>query len=136
MKFAFFTQSLVSCWNHGNAHFLRGVITELQALGHDVAVYEPRSSWSRDNLIHDHGEAPLAAFREAFPTLRTRFFDYSSVVVEELVEDADVVIVHEWTEPWLVGELGKTRGRAHSFKLLFHDTHHRMATAPHELQRY
>jgi spore maturation protein CgeB len=136
MRFVFFTQSLVSCWNHGNAHFLRGVITELQALGHDVAVYESRSSWSRDNLVHDHGEAPLAAFREAFPTLRTRFFDYSSVVVEELVEDADVVIVHEWTEPWLVGELGKARGRDRTFKLLFHDTHHRMATAPHELQRY
>ena len=26
MRIAYFTHSLVSCWNHGNAHFLRGVL--------------------------------------------------------------------------------------------------------------
>ena len=136
MKLAYFTQSIVSCWNHGNAHFLRGVMTELQERGHHVTVYEPRSSWSRGNLVHDHGEAPLATFREAFPALRPHLFDYESVDVEELVDGMDVVVVHEWTEPWLVGEIGRARAHGGSFRLLFHDTHHRMATAPHELERY
>ena len=135
MRLAYFTHSLVSCWNHGNAHFLRGVLTELQARGHDVVAYEPRSSWSRRNLVHDHGEAPLAEFREAFPTLRPRLYDYESVDVDALLDGVDVVIVHEWTEPWLVGAIGKARG-SNRFKLLFHDTHHRMATAPHQMQRY
>ena len=34
MKFALFYHSLLSDWNHGNAHFLRGVATELLARGH------------------------------------------------------------------------------------------------------
>lgn len=34
MNIVYFTHSLRSCWNHGNAHFLRGVLRELQALGH------------------------------------------------------------------------------------------------------
>src|SRR5206468_7198459 len=97
MRFVYFTHSLVSCWNHGNAHFLRGVMAELQSRGHDVVVYEPRSSWSRANLVHDHGEVPLAEFREAFPTLRPRLYDYESVDVDELVDGCAVVIVHEWT---------------------------------------
>ena len=37
MRFVIFTHSLVSDWNHGNAHFLRGIATELLELG-------PRSS--------------------------------------------------------------------------------------------
>jgi spore maturation protein CgeB len=135
MRLAYFTHSLVSCWNHGNAHFLRGVITELQARGHDVVVYEPRTSWSRGNLVHDEGEAPLAEFREAFPTLRPTLYDYESVDVEELVDGFDVVVAHEWNEPWLVGQLGRARRRG-AFRLLFHDTHHRMATAPEEMERY
>jgi spore maturation protein CgeB len=136
VRIAYFTHSLVSCWNHGNAHFLRGVVTELQERGHEVATFEPRSSWGRNNLVHDHGEAPLASFREAFPTLRPRLYDYESVDVDELVDGMDVVVVHEWTEPWLVGELGRSRSRSSRFRLLFHDTHHRMATAPEEMERY
>jgi spore maturation protein CgeB len=135
MRVAYFTHSLVSCWNHGNAHFLRGVLAELQARGHEVVVYEPRSSWSRANLVHDHGEAPLASFRESFPRLRPRLYDYEDVDVVALVDDVDVVIAHEWNEPWLVGELGRARRRV-GFRLLFHDTHHRIVTAPHELERY
>jgi spore maturation protein CgeB len=136
MRIAYFTHSIVSCWNHGNAHFLRGVVTELQERGHDVVTYEPRSSWSRSNLVRDHGEAPLASFRSAFPTLRPRLYDYESVDVDELIDGVDVVVVHEWTEPWLVGELGCSRARGGHFRLLFHDTHHRMATAPEEMERY
>ena len=36
-----FYHSLLSDWNYGNAHFLRGVVSELLVRGHQVAVYEP-----------------------------------------------------------------------------------------------
>ena len=41
MRIAYFTHSLASCWNHGNAHFLRGVLRELIARGHEVRALEP-----------------------------------------------------------------------------------------------
>src|SRR3546814_3460757 len=53
MKIVYFTHSLQSCWNHGNAHFLRGVLSDLIARGHEVSAWEPRNGWSLDNLIHD-----------------------------------------------------------------------------------
>ena len=50
MRIVYFTHSLASCWNHGNAHFLRGVLRELIALGHEVVAYEPEGAWSLGNL--------------------------------------------------------------------------------------
>ena len=41
MRVAYFTHSLASCWNHGNAHFLRGVLREFVHRGHAVAAHEP-----------------------------------------------------------------------------------------------
>ncbi len=41
MRIVLFYHSLLSDWNHGNAHFLRGVVGELLFRGHDVRVYEP-----------------------------------------------------------------------------------------------
>ncbi|QYU66210.1 hypothetical protein J4558_14530 [Leptolyngbya sp. 15MV] len=61
MKFVWFTQSLVSCWNNGNAHFLRGVLRALAARGHDALAAEPEESWSFANLQRDHGEDGLRA---------------------------------------------------------------------------
>lgn len=42
MRIIMFYHSLVSDWNNGGAHFLRGVAYELMTRGHDVQVYEPR----------------------------------------------------------------------------------------------
>jgi hypothetical protein len=50
-----FCHSLVSDWNHGNAHFLRGVCSDLLARGHAVDVYEPANAWSVTNLVAEHG---------------------------------------------------------------------------------
>ena len=69
MRVVYFTHSLASCWNHGNAHFLRGVLRELIRRGHSVRVYEPEGAWSLGNLLADHGEAALAAFHAAYPEL-------------------------------------------------------------------
>jgi len=38
MRFVMFYHSLRSGWNHGNAHFLRGVVAELLAIVIGVAL--------------------------------------------------------------------------------------------------
>ncbi len=50
-----FYHSFLSDWNHGNAHFLRGVATELISRGHDICVFEPENSWSFTNLLAEYG---------------------------------------------------------------------------------
>jgi spore maturation protein CgeB len=135
MRIVYFTHSLVSDWNHGNAHFLRGVVRELLARGHDVRVYESRDGWSRANLLRERGEGALGDFRAAFPELRPRLYALDELDVDAAVEGADLVVVHEWNDPWLVGAVGAAR-RRDGFRLLFHDTHHRAATAPEEMARF
>ena len=135
MKLVYFTHSLASCWNHGNAHFLRGVLSELIARGHDVRVYEPAGAWSLDNLLGDHGEAGLDAYRSAYPELSSQTFAPDADLAE-LVDDADVVIVHEWNAHDLVAALGMLRRDGARFTLLFHDTHHRAVSAPEEMRAY
>jgi spore maturation protein CgeB len=135
MKVSYFTHSLASCWNHGNAHFLRGVLRELIDRGHQVAAYEPRGAWSLDNLLRDHGEVGLAAYRASYPELASTTFDPTGDA-DALVADADVVIVHEWNEPGLVASLGRLRKREAHFKLLFHDTHHRAVSDPNAIRQF
>lgn len=135
MKIRYFTHSLLSCWNHGNAHFLRGVLRELTAMGHDVVALEPEGNWSLANLMADHGEAGLEPFRAAYPDLVT--FSYGpETELEALLDDADLVIVHEWNEPALVARLGELRARGASFTLLFHDTHHRAVSDPEAIRAF
>jgi spore maturation protein CgeB len=129
MKFVLFCHSLVSDWNHGNAHFLRGVVSELIDRGHDVTVFEPHDSWSRANLVADHGTGPLDDFHATFPLLRSSTYDLAHLDVSAMTADADVVIVHEWNDPALVAACGRHR-RVGGYRLLFHDTHHRMVTDP------
>jgi spore maturation protein CgeB len=136
VRVACFYHSLVSDWNHGNAHFLRGVARELQRRGHAVDVYESRAGWARSELLRDQGERALAEFRSAFPTLRPRLYDLDAVDLDRETAGAGLVLVHEWNEPWLVAELGRLRAAGAPFRLLFHDTHHRSVTAPAEMERY
>ncbi len=133
MNITYVTHSLLSCWNHGNAHFLRGVLRSLQARGHAVTILEREGSWSLRNLLEDHGEAALLPFQAAYPTLHsTRFVEQD---LPRLIDGADLVIVHEWTEPSVVAAIGALRRHA-DFKLLFHDTHHRAVTDPDAMRRY
>lgn len=136
MKVVVFSHSLVSDWNHGNAHFLRGVAAELQERGHEVVVFEPADSWSRANLEREHGEQPLREFDRAFPELAGRRYDPETLDLEVELDDADLVLVHEWNEPSLVKAIGEHRARHNGYRLLFHDTHHRACTAPEEMSRY
>jgi spore maturation protein CgeB len=135
MKISYFTHSLLSCWNHGNAHFLRGVLSELVRRGHDVSTYEPEGAWSLDNLLADAGEAGLDAFRQNYPDLRSHSFGPGFDAAEACAGD-DLVIVHEWNEPALVASLGKARRNGASFTLLFHDTHHRAVSEPDAIRAF
>ena len=136
MKVAAFYHSLVSCWNHGNAHFLRGVATELVARGHEVTVWEPTDAWSVENLVRDHGTAPLEAFAAAYPRLRGRRYDPARLELDEALDGADLVLVHEWNPPALIARIGAHRARTRRYTLLFHDTHHRAVTAPAEMAAF
>jgi len=51
LRIRIFAHSLVSDWNHGNAHFLRGLSRALIRLGHEVRSYEELGAWSLANLI-------------------------------------------------------------------------------------
>ncbi|MFO6446114.1 glycosyltransferase [Erythrobacter sp. NE805] len=135
MRIAYFTHSLTSCWNHGNAHFLRGVLDALIARGHEARAYEPEGAWSRENLVADHGLAGLAAFEQAYPRLISTIYP-ADADPEALVEGADLVIVHEWNAPELVARLGTLRKRGARFTLLFHDTHHRAVSEPAAMRAY
>ncbi|HZG09601.1 MAG TPA: glycosyltransferase [Allosphingosinicella sp.] len=135
MKIVYFTHSLSSCWNHGNAHFLRGVLRELIARGHRVAAFEPEGAWSLDNLVTDHGEEGLEPYRAAYPELSSTVFTAEDDL-EAMVEGADTVIVHEWNEPALVAAIGALRKRGHAFTLLFHDTHHRAVSDPDAIRAF
>jgi spore maturation protein CgeB len=136
MRIVVFCHSLSSDWNHGNAHFLRGVLTELAARGHEVRCLEPAAAWSRQHLERDHGGGPVRAFREAYPLLAPLPYDAAALDVDAALDGADLVLVHEWNEPELVARIGRARATGGRFVLLFHDTHHRAVTAPEELARY
>src|SRR6266699_6464233 len=102
MRIVMFYHTLLSDWNHGNAHFLRGVVTELMARGHQVEVFEPEDSWSRKNLLADYGPSPIREFHAAYPGLKSNLYNLEKLDLSHALEGADLVIVHEWNAPELV----------------------------------
>lgn len=135
MKIVLFYHSLLSDWNHGNAHFLRGIATELIERGNEVVIYEPKNSWSLSNLIQEHGERAVEEFYHYYPLLKSIQYDIASIDLDTVLEGADLVIVHEWNEHSLVKKIGEKRKKA-AFKLLFHDTHHRAITERESMKAY
>jgi spore maturation protein CgeB len=127
MKFVLFYHSLISDWNHGNAHFLRGVVSELIDRGHAVDVYEPRGGWSLSHLKTERGAAAVDDFHAAFPELSSRFYDPATLDLDAALDGADVTLVHEWNEPELIARVGEHAERV-GCTALFHDTHHRCVT--------
>jgi spore maturation protein CgeB len=138
MRFVMFYHSLISDWNHGNAHFLRGVVTELRSRGHDVVVWEPEDAWSVQNLLADHGVQALTDFSRAFPGLHSRRYRRDQLDLAQAVAGADVVLVHEWNDPALVNGLGALAARRDGAGpcFLFHDTHHRAVSDPDSMSRF
>ena len=136
MRFVMFYHSLVSDWNHGNAHFLRGVATELLARGHRVSVLEPRDSWSRINLLAQVGSAAIDRFHRAYPALTSMQYHPDDLDLDRIFAGADVVLVHVWNDPALVAAIGRHRAVSGGYRLFFHDTHHRSVSRPAEMAAY
>jgi spore maturation protein CgeB len=136
VRVVMFYHSLVSDWNHGNAHFLRGVVTELDARGHEVSVLEPVHAWSREHLLAEHGPGAISAFQRAYPGLRSRQYEPGSIDLDRELEGADLVLVHEWNDHGLVEKIGQHRALNGGYRLLFHDTHHRSVTQPEQMAAY
>lgn len=136
MRISMFYHSLISDWNHGNAHFLRGIVAELIARGHRVRVYEPTDSWSVNELLADQGDRALGRFAQAFPNLQSIRYNPQALNIREALRHEDLVIVHEWNDPELVQMIGQDRQRRHAYRLLFHDTHHRCVSQPRQMAQY
>jgi spore maturation protein CgeB len=142
VRFAFFYHSARSDWNHGNAHFLRGLVRSLTGLGHSAVCYEGARGWSVTNLVAGAGLGPLVEFRRRFPFVDVRLYDpQPEGALERRLEQElygmDVVVLHEWPaveQPALLQLLLRLRPRC-GFRLLFHDTHYRMLTQPSRLAR-
>jgi spore maturation protein CgeB len=136
MRITMFYHSLLSDWNHGNAHFVRGVVSELVARGHCVDVYEPVDAWSIQNLIAEHGEAALREVQSVYPDLRVTRYDPLRLDLDQVLDQADLVIVHEWNDHELVRRIGQHRALTGDYLLLFHDTHHRSRTSHNSMAAY
>jgi spore maturation protein CgeB len=136
MRIVMFCHSLASDWNHGNAHFLRGVCSELVARRHAVAVYEPRDAWSAQNLVAEAGESALDEYRVVYPQLQSIRYEPGRLDLDRVLDGADLVLVHEWNPHELVRRIGAARARGGRFTLLFHDTHHRSASESHAIAAY
>ena len=141
IRIRIFAHSLVSDWNHGNAHFLRGLSRALIRLGHDVRSYEELGAWSLTNLVKHEGETAIEAvdcFRRAYPELDVHFYRNDAMLesfLKDELADVDLVLMHEWNEPWLVNLVLGLREKLR-FRVLFHDTHHRAYTRPGEILRF
>jgi spore maturation protein CgeB len=136
VRIALFYHSLLSDWNHGNAHFLRGIAWELKARGHEVSVYEPKAGWSLTHLTQDYGERPLGEFYLVYPGLDSIRYESDSIDLDDALDDTDLVIVHEWNDHRLVKKIGEHRKAGGRYRLLFHDTHHRSVSQPESVAAY
>lgn len=126
-RFALFYQSVISDWNHSNAHFLRGLMRALQARGHSTVCYEQVDNWSLTNLLASN-PAAIDEFRRDFPDLPFHRYDVADQLEATLrsqLARADIALVHEWNDPRvirMVGRLAEEMG----VRALFHDTHYRV----------
>lgn len=141
LRFRFFAHSWVSDWNHGNAHFLRGLVRELIRMGHEVRCYEQLGSWSLKNLVNQEGDLAISAideFRRTYPELDIRFYQCDETFepfLEHELRGADYVILHEWNEPEVVNAI-LAQKKKYGFRALLHDTHHRAYTSAGEILRF
>jgi spore maturation protein CgeB len=140
LRIAYFAHSLRSDWNNGNAHFLRGLLREMGALGHHVVAFEPECNWSIENLLQEPcGNASIVQFQRVYPDLQIRTYAAdvaaSSQFWRERLKDVDVVIVHEWNPPSLANALLELR-KEWRYRMFFHDTHHRASSSPEQIKLF
>lgn len=136
-RIAYFAHSIRSDWNNGNAHFLRGLMRSLVALGHEVTVFEPDNGWSINNLRNEPiGQQSLNQFASLYPELPVQIYSSDSKnVLAKALREKDIVILHEWNSPALARHLLELRSML-GFRLLFHDTHHRASSSTEQIRLF
>lgn len=139
LRIAYFSHSLRSDWNNGNAHFLRGLLDNLRLLGHEVLCWEPEEEWSISNLrAEPQGDESLTQFARVYPDLEVRLYPKDEITDlpfwREALDGTDIVFLHEWNPPTLANMLLLLR-REVGYKLLFHDTHHRASSSPEAIRQ-
>jgi spore maturation protein CgeB len=137
---AYFAHSLRSDWNNGNAHFLRGLLRSLRQLGHDVVIFEPAEGWSVENLKSEStGAHSLQQFSDIYSDLVVHPYGSGCIASldcwRERLQKTDIVVVHEWNSPALAQALLQLRDEV-SFRLVFHDTHHRASSSPEQIRLF
>ncbi len=140
LRIAYFAHSVRSDWNNGNAHFLRGLIREMDMLGHSIVAFEPSRAWSICNLQREPlGEESLKQFIAVYPELQVQLYEPSDMCDKHAwrcrLRGIDVVIVHEWNTPELAALLLELRSELR-YRLLFHDTHHRATSSPEQIRLF
>ena len=75
-------------------------------------------------------------FRSAYPNIHTERYDPGTIDVAAAIGNADLVVVHEWNDPELIRAVGEHHAKHPGYRLFFHDSHHRSATAPAEMARF
>ena len=139
LRLAYFAHSFRSDWNNGNAHFLRGLMRAMVAMGHDVTSLEPASEWSIENLREEaEGERALQEFAQIYTDLNVRTYASQEEdgrlceLLREMLGNTEIVILHEWNPPALAQLLLRLREEL-GFQLVFHDTHHRASSSPQQI---
>ena len=149
MRLAIFAHSWLSDWNHGNAHFLRGLARALIARGHQVQAFEGQpGNWGAWSLAQLFAEEPVVAlsaiqdFRRHYPELRPEFYpcarrwpEIAEDWLSRRLRETAVVLLHEWNEPELGEVLARLRRRM-GFQLFLLDTHHRGYSQPEAIARF
>ena len=136
MRAVMFYHSVVSDYNHTDAHFLRGVVSEMTSRGHDVTVFEPKDGMSRHSLMTLHGREALRKFRRAYPHISYSYYNTENINLDDALDGAELVMVHEWNERALVSKIGEHRKKKGRYKLLFHDAHRRAQASPDSMPVY
>ena len=136
MRVLIFCHSLISDWSDDNAHFLRGIATELGARGHHVRVYEEKNASSARNPTSNCGMGAIEAFHAAYPNLKIVRYEMKNLDLHDALYAADLVLVHERNHPELVRRIGRYREDWGNFLLFFHDTRQRPASDADEISEF
>ena len=135
LRLAYFTHSIRSDWNNGNAHFIRGLLRAMIALGHTVQIFEAEDAWSTRNMLDEvDGARSLEQFHAVYPELNVTTYLREDDIVRwsDSLANINIVILHEWTTPELAQILLTLRNKL-GFSLMFHDTHHRASSSPDQI---
>ena len=126
-----FTHSLVSDWNHGNAHFLRGIVARAaRRAATRSRLFEPRDGWSLPEPDRRAGARAAAALRRALIPAALDHATTGDAGSRRGARRRRSGARARMERPRAGRAPRPQRADGGRFPLLFHDTHHRSVTEP------